>query len=290
MAHERERDHHTGTETTGHEWDGIKELNTPLPKWWLYVFYATIVWSIGYWIVYPAWPLAASYTKGIWGYSQRERVMENVEQAKAAQSGFVDRIREASLQDIVADDELRQFAMAGGRAAFGDNCAACHGTGAQGAPGGYPSLVDDAWLWGGTLDDIHTTLEVGIRADHPDTRLSEMPAFGVDQILSREEIDQVSEYVLSLSGTATNQQAAEAGATIFADNCAACHGENGEGMVEMGAPNLADAIWLYGGEKADVVYTVTHSRAGVMPAWSGRLSPETIKQLTVYVHELGGGQ
>lgn len=290
MAHERERDHHTGTETTGHEWDGIKELNTPLPKWWLYVFYATIVWSIGYWIVYPAWPLAASYTKGIWGYSQRERVMENVEQAKAAQSGFVDRIREASLQDIVADDELRQFAMAGGRAAFGDNCAACHGTGAQGAPGGYPSLVDDAWLWGGTLDDIHTTLEVGIRADHPDTRLSEMPAFGVDQILSREEIDQVSEYVLSLSGTAANQQAAEAGATIFADNCAACHGENGEGMVEMGAPNLADAIWLYGGEKADVVYTVTHSRAGVMPAWSGRLSPETIKQLTVYVHELGGGQ
>ncbi|MCP1335376.1 cytochrome-c oxidase, cbb3-type subunit III [Futiania mangrovi] len=289
MAHERERDHVTGTETTGHEWDGLKELNTPLPKWWLYVFYATIVWSIGYWIVYPAWPLAADYTRGIWGYSQRERVMEQVEQAKAAQAGFVERIREASLQEIVGDEDLRRFAMAGGRASFGDNCAGCHGAGAEGAPG-YPNLADDAWLWGGTLDDIHTTLEVGIRSGHPDARVSEMPAFGVDQILSREEIDQVAEYVLSLSGNATNQQAAEAGATIFADNCAACHGENGEGMTALGAPNLSDAIWLYGGQKADIVHTVTHSRAGVMPAWSGRLSPETIKQLTVYVHELGGGQ
>ena len=276
-------------ETTGHEWDGIEELNKPLPRWWLYTFYACIVWAIGYWILMPAWPLVSGYTRGALGYSQREIVAEDLVQAQAAKAGFRDRIAESDLAAINADPELMNFAMAGGAAAFGDNCAPCHGRGAQGAFG-YPNLRDDAWLWGGTLDAIHKTISHGIRSDDPDTRATQMPAFGKLGMLKPEQVDDVAEYVLSLSGNADDAAAASRGAPIFAANCAACHGADGKGNQALGAPNLADELWLYGGDKATIVETITNSRGGMMPAWSGRLDPATIKELAIYVHSLGGGE
>lgn len=279
----------TGFETTGHEWDGIKELNKPLPRWWLWVLYATIIWSIGYWILMPSWPLLSSYTKGLLGYSQRQVVANSLAEARAAQSVFRDKIAASDLAAIKGDPELLRFALAGGEAAYGDNCAPCHGRGAQGATG-YPNLSDDTWLWGGTLEQIHETLKVGIRSTHPDTRDNEMPAYGRDEILEKEQIADVSEYVLSLSGSDANKEAAARGQTIFAEQCAACHGDDGKGNMELGAPNLTDRIWLYGGSREAVTHTITSSRAGVMPAWEGRLSDDTIKQLAVYVHSLGGGQ
>ena len=279
----------TGVETTGHEWDGLKELNKPLPRWWLWVLYASIIWAIGYWIAMPSWPLISSYTKGVLGYSQRQIVTQSVADARAAQSQYLDKIGSSDLAAIKADAELLRFALAGGEAAFGDNCAPCHGRGAQGAVG-YPNLNDDNWLWGGKLEDIHTTLQVGIRSGHPETRDNQMPAFGRDQILEPAQINDVTEYVLSISGGEADAAAAERGKPIFAEQCAACHGEEGKGNPELGAPNLTDRIWLYGGSKDAILQSVRNSRAGVMPFWEGRLSPETIKQLAVYVHSLGGGQ
>jgi cytochrome c oxidase cbb3-type subunit 3 len=284
-----EIDEVTGVATTGHEWDGVKELNKPLPRWWLWVLYATIIWSVGYWIAMPSWPLVSSYTQGLLGYSQRDVVTKSVADAKAAQSTYVQKVAATDLAGIKGDTELLQFALAGGAAAFGDNCAPCHGRGAQGGVG-YPNLNDDNWLWGGKLEDIHTTLQVGIRSNHPETRQNQMPAFGRDQILESGQINDVTEYVLSLSGQQANDEAAERGKAVFAEQCAACHGEDGKGNTELGAPNLTDQIWLYGGSKNAILQSVQNSRAGVMPSWHGRLSPETIKQLAVYVHSLGGGQ
>jgi cytochrome c oxidase cbb3-type subunit 3 len=276
-------------DTTGHEWDGITELNKPLPKWWLYTFYACVVWAIGYWLLMPAWPLVSSYTKGWLGYSQRETVAEELDQAKAAKSGFRQQIAASDLAAINADPELLNFALAGGEAAFGDNCAPCHGRGAQGAFG-YPNLRDDSWLWGGSLDAIHQTLEHGIRADNPKTRTSQMPAFGRMGLLNATQVNEVAEFVLSLSGRTDDQAAAERGAKIFADNCAPCHGKGGKGNQALGAPDLTDELWLYGGEKTTIAESIINSRNGVMPAWAGRLDPETIKELAIYVHSLGGGQ
>ncbi len=275
--------------TTGHEWDGIEELNKPLPKWWLYVFYATIIWGIGYWILYPAWPLVSSYSKGYLGYSERERVAEELVQAQAEKASFRDKIVSSDFETIKADPELLNFALSGGAAAFGDNCAPCHGRGAQGFVG-YPSLRDDAWLWGGTLDEIHTTILYGIRADHPESRNSQMPAFGQLGMLKPEQVSDVAEYVLSLSGNASDEEAASRGEAVYATNCVACHGQNGDGDQALGAPNLSDELWLYGGDKGAIVESVTNSRGGMMPAWNERLDPATIKELAIYVHSLGGGQ
>ena len=278
------------TETTGHEWDGISEYNNPLPKWWLYTFYATIIWSIGYWIVMPSWPLISDHTKGVIGYSQRATVAKNIADAKAAQSVYLSRIAELQPAAIIQDPELFTFALAGGKAAFGDNCAPCHGSGAQGFVG-YPNLNDDDWLWGGSLEAIETTIRYGIRSNHDETRSNEMPAFLTDEILSRAEVRQVTDYVVALSDP--DRAAAEAaprGAEIFAEQCAACHGEDGRGIAELGAPNLADPIWLFGGDPAAIYDTIATSRNAMMPAWEGRLSPATIKQLTIYVHSLGGGE
>jgi cytochrome c oxidase cbb3-type subunit 3 len=275
--------------TTGHEWDGIQELNKPLPKWWLYTFYACIVWAIGYWILFPAWPLVSNYTTGTLGYSQRVKVSEDLEAAQADKSTFRDKIASSDLAAIQADPELLNFAMAGGAAAFGDNCAPCHGRGAQGAFG-YPNLRDDVWLWGGSLDAIHQTISHGIRAENPTTRNSQMPAFGKLGMLKPDQVSDVAEYVLSLSGNAGDEAAAKRGQVVFAANCAMCHGAEGEGNQALGAPNLSDELWLYGGDKATVVETITNSRGGMMPAWTGRLDPATIKELAIYVHSLGGGQ
>jgi len=205
----------SGVETTGHEWDGIRELNNPLPKWWLYIFYACVVWSIGYYVAYPAIPLVSSYTKGLLGYSSRAEVAKEVAAAKEAQSEYLQKLDAESLEDIRTNPELLEFAMAGGRSAFNVNCSQCHGTGAQGNVG-YPNLNDDEWIWGGSLEAINFTITHGIRNTQSDqSRINQMPAFGRDQILTSEQIDQVAEYVLSLSGNATDQAAAEAGKPLF---------------------------------------------------------------------------
>lgn len=276
-------------ETTGHEWDGIHELNNPLPKWWLYVFYATVLWSIGYWVLMPSWPLLSSYTRGLLGYSQREKLAQQIETAAAAKSVYREKIAASDLATINEDTELLRFALAGGEAAFGDNCAPCHGRGAQGAFG-YPNLRDDSWLWSGTLEGIQQTILHGIRADDPKTRSGAMPAFGRTGLLSAAQIGDVSEYVLSLSGRAGDPQAVARGAKTFTDNCTACHGPEGKGNHELGAPDLTDELWLYGSEKATLANTIHGGRTGMMPAWVNRLDPETIKELAIYVHALGGGQ
>lgn len=290
QTHE-DRDHLTGTATTGHEWDGIKELNTPLPKWWLNIFYATIIWSFGYFVVYPAWPGISDYTRGTFAYSSREEVSKDLaalQTKRAAQAADLGKVDVAAIK---ADPKLLSMAMAQGKAAFGDNCAPCHGLGGAGSKG-YPNLNDDDWLWGGTLAEIQTTLEHGIRSTNDDkTRVSAMPAFGKDGVLKKEEVRLVANFVRSIGGLSTEAGFDKAkGAKIYEENCAACHGDKGAGNKELGAPNLADAIWLYGSGIEDIVETVTNSRAGLMPAWSGRLDPITIKSLTVYVHSLGGGK
>ena len=275
--------------TTGHEWDGIEEWNNPLPKWWLYTFYACVIWAIGYWIVYPAWPTVSSYTKGYLGYSQRAQVNKDIATAKQQTAVFSDKIAESDFETIKADPELLSFALAGGEAAFGDNCAPCHGRGAQGYVG-YPNLRDDAWLWGGSIDGIQQTILHGIRSDDPKTRMSMMPAFGELGMLNREQISDTAEYVMSLSGNEQDAEAAARGQELYATNCAACHGPDGAGNQALGAPNLTDELWLYGGDKDTLVETITYSRAGMMPAFSERLDPATIKKLAIYVHSLGGGQ
>ncbi|WP_316975779.1 cytochrome-c oxidase, cbb3-type subunit III [Shumkonia mesophila] len=283
---DRETDVLTGTETTGHEWDGIKELNTPLPKWWLYTFYATIVWAFGYFVLYPAWPSLGGFTKGMLGYSSRAEIAETMDQVTAGRAAWAEKFANTPVEEIVADRELLDFAMAGGKAIFADNCQPCHGASGSGALS-YPVLADDDWLWGGAIETIYATVQHGIRSADGDTRVSEMPRFGADNTLTPKEIATVADYVLSLSGTG---KAPEEGATLFADNCAACHAEDGKGMAELGAPNLTDGIWLYGGGKAAVVAQVTAPRHGVMPAWGGRLNDVSIKQVSIYVHSLGGGQ
>jgi cytochrome c oxidase cbb3-type subunit 3 len=279
----------TNTDTTGHEWDGISELDTPLPRWWLWVLYATIIWAVGYWIVMPAWPTISGYTTGFLGYSQRQVVTDQMAEVEASRGEIGVKLLAASLDEAIADPELLEFAMAGGRSSFLVNCSQCHGTGASGSPG-YPNLNDDDWLWGGTVEDISQTISYGIRAEHDETRFSQMPAFLVDEMLTAAEIDDVAEYVLSLSGKETDAAAAERGEEPFVDWCTACHGESGEGMVDFGAPNLANAIWLYGSDKETIVKTISYSRSGMMPAWEDRLGALTVKQLAVYIHSLGGGQ
>jgi cytochrome c oxidase cbb3-type subunit III len=287
---QKEIDQVTGVETTGHVWDGdLKELNKPLPKWWLYTFYACCVWAVGYWAVYPAWPTLSGYTKGAFGYSQRGEVDKEVAAAKADQAKYFDQIATTPLTDIEKNQELMPFVLAGGAAVFGDNCAPCHGKGAQGGPG-FPNLNDDDWLWGGTPEAIQQTITHGIRSGDPEAREMAMPRFGLDGILQPNQIKDAAQYVLSLSGHATDEAAAKRGATIFADNCSPCHGENGKGNQDVGAPNLTDDIWLYGGKEADIVKTIQTGRGGVMPYWTGRLDPVTIKMLTAYVHSLGGGK
>jgi cytochrome c oxidase cbb3-type subunit 3 len=285
-----EKDALTGVTTTGHEWDGLKELNNPLPRWWLYVFYATIAFSLVWYLLYPSWPVLNGYWKGFLGSNQRLDLETGMAAARQRQAVWLDRLRAADTSAIVADPELLQFAVAGGGVAFKENCAPCHALGGAGQAF-YPTLADDDWLWGGTLEDIELTVRHGIRnPTDADARSTQMPAFGTDGILGREEIADIAAYVASLSRAVPDQAAAERGAALFADNCAACHGEDGRGMKELGAPNLADAIWLYGDSLPEIEAQITRPRHGVMPSWQGRLDEETIKMLAVYVHSLGGGE
>lgn len=294
MVDTPERDEITGIDTTGHEWDGIKELNNPLPRWWVLTFYVCIIWAVIYAVLMPSVPYFKDgemvYYKGYLNYSQRDSVAKDIEAARAAKSVHMDKITAASLNDIKADEELLSFAIRGGRSAFGDNCAPCHGSGAQGFVG-FPNLNDDDWIWGGALDDIHMTIENGIRWDsNEDTRLSDMPKYLDDEMLTRDQIKDVTQHVLSLSDGSTDAEAATRGAVIFEEECSMCHTATGAGDRSVGAPNLSDAIWLYGGSEQEIYTTIAHARRGVMPAWVGRLDAATIKQLTLYVHGLGGGE
>lgn len=282
-----EKDEVSGVETTGHEWDGLKELNNPLPRWWVWVFLATCIWSAWYFVVYPSWPVPGGATKGTSGYTQYKELKESQNEIMARQAAYLEKFNQSSFEEIMASPELLSFAKAGGSAAFKDNCATCHGSGAEGS-NGYPNLNDDDWLWGGTIDDIYTTISYGIRSGHDEARISAMPSFGKDGLLDEKQINNVVEYVLGLSeGTSTQ---ASAGYTVFQENCASCHGADAKGGREFGAPNLADGIWLYGGTKEAVYASVYNAHAGVMPNWQDRLGDSTVRQLAVYVHSLGGGE
>lgn len=273
-------------ETTGHEWDGISEYNIPAPRWWLIVWLICIVWSIGYWFFYPTWPTPSGNTKGSLNWSGVSQLKESQKEIETLKNVYLEKFSKSNFEQIAQDPQLKEFALNGGKIAFKENCAACHGTGAQGAKG-YPNLNDDDWLWGGKIEDIYTTLKYGIRSGHEKARSNQMPSFGLDKILTKQEVEEVTEYVISLTDKASKNPKGE---EIFKANCVACHGAGGKGNRELGAPNLSDAIWLYGGNKEDIIYTVTYAHAGVMPYWTGRLDEETIKQLAIYVHSLGGGE
>ncbi len=291
MAEEpKQLDELTGTATTGHEWDGLRELNTPLPRWWLWTFYATIIWAVAYWVVYPAWPLISSATQGTFGWHSRSAVESDLAALKAARGPMVAKLAAAPVADIVNDPQLLDFARAQGRVAFADNCAPCHGAGGGGAKG-YPNLNDDDWLWGGKLAAIEQTIRHGARSGDKDDHEGNMPAFGRDNILKPNQISAVADYVRSLSGLPAEQGAdLGLGKKVFTDNCAVCHGPDGKGNRELGAPNLTDKIWLYGPDKATIMQGVQNGRGGQMPAWQGRLSDPIIKALTVYVYTFGGGE
>ncbi|WP_341862804.1 cytochrome-c oxidase, cbb3-type subunit III [Gymnodinialimonas sp. 57CJ19] len=279
-------------ETTGHSWDGIQEFNNPLPRWWLWCLYASIVWAVLYTVAYPAWPMISGATPGLLGYSTRAEVAEEIDRYDALNADLRTQLTEVNLAEVTQEamPDLYNFSIQSGGATFATWCSQCHGRGANGVQAsGYPSLLDDDWLWGGTVDDIHLTIAHGIRNEEdPDARWSEMTAF--EGILSDEEISQVVNYVLAVSDQEADTSLAAAGETVFLDNCAACHGDDAMGDRYLGAPNLTDRIWLYGGSPEAIEETVRHSRFGVMPPWSGRLSEAEVRATAIYVHSRGGGE
>ncbi len=285
---DKDIDEVTGTDTTGHSWDGIKELNNPLPRWWLWCFYLTIIWGVGYTIAYPAWPMVSGATSGLLGYSTRGEVTQEIARFEQANAEISAQLASADLNVLNENPELLRYANSAGGAVFRNNCSQCHGSGAAGFTG-YPNLLDDDWLWGGDFENIEYTIRHGIRNEEDwDARYSEMTAY--DDIFTNEEVDQVVQYVRLISGQEHDAGMAEAGAGLFLDNCAACHGDDGAGNRDLGAPNLTDAIWLYGGDLESLEETVRYARFGVMPPWGERLTEAEVKAVTAYVHQLGGGE
>lgn len=288
--HMKDVDDATGIETTGHEWDGIKELTNPLPRWWLWIFYASIAWAVVYWVFMPAWPALpgmGSNTPGIRNHSDRAIVAADIQKLHDARDENGKKLISASLDEIIKDQNLQQFALASGESIFGDNCATCHGAGGQGAPG-YPKLADKTWLWGGTIEEIEHTIKFGIRQDNPDSRFSMMPAFGRDEILSRDEVTNVTHYVRTLSGLEASSEASAAGKEIYDMQCVSCHMEDGKGDHMQGAPNLIDGEWLYGNSFETVYASIFNPKNSAMPAWGERYDDAQIKALAVYVSALGG--
>ena len=285
-----ERDPVTGRTTTGHEWDGLKELNTPLPKWWFWTFVATVIWGIGYAVVYPSVPWINTYYPGLIGYSQRATVTAEVKALEARRSGVMDKLRSVPLSEVKKDEALYAVAMAAGRLTFAENCQACHGAGGAGRPG-FPALAGDAWIWGGSMAAIQQTITYGIRNAHPESRVSQMPRYGVDGLLKDAEIDAVTDFVMTLYRPAEAAGAGAAkGAEVYAENCAACHGDKGEGRREIGGPALRSSVHLYGDTRAAVRAQIANPKQGVMPNWNTRLDEATIRAVTLYVHGLGGGE
>ena len=285
---EPERDEHSGIETTGHEWDGIKELDNPLPRWWLWIFYGCIVVAIVYWLLMPAWPGLNGYTPGLLKQSDRADVAGELQALQVQRGRGEAMLATASLQQIESDPALQAHALSVGQSVFGDNCATCHGAGGGGARG-YPNLRDDVWLWGGSLEEIEHTLRVGVRSAHPETRTSQMPAFGRDKMLTPAQVSDMTEYVVALSGRPADAAAVGRSQQLYADNCAACHTPTGIGDPAIGAPNLTDREWLYGSDRDSIRGQIHNGRNGVMPTWEGRFSPAVIKALAVYVHVNAGG-
>lgn len=286
---EHEIDELSGVQTTGHEWDGIKELDNPMPAWWLYTFYASIVFSVIYMVVYPAIPLWNAATPGILGETNRSELKAELRAVNDAKAAIEAKIAASDLEAIRSDAELSRYARAGGASLYKVFCTQCHGSGAQGGAG-FPNLNDDDWIWGGDIDTIYATISHGVRnEDDADARFSEMPAFGAG-ILNADDIRKAANYVASLSGLEHDEALAGEGAGLFADNCASCHGDDGRGMRDLGAPNLADALWLYGGSVDRIAAQIATPKHGVMPAWLGRLGEAKVKQLAVYIHSLGGGE
>lgn len=281
------KDEISGVDTTGHEWDGIRELDNPLPRWWLWVFYASIAFAIGYWVLMPAWPGLNGYTQGLLGKSDRREVARSLADLQTLRSAGVSRLRNASLAQIEGDQELQAYAMQVGQSVFGDNCATCHGAGGGGAKG-YANLRDDVWLWGGSLEDIQRTITFGVRSGEDQARISQMPAFGRDSLLPPAQISDLTEYVVALSGRKANAAAARRAAPVFAEQCASCHGPAGKGDQAVGAPDLTDGDWLYGSDRAAIMAQIQNGRGGVMPAWGHRFDAETIKALAVYIHANSG--
>ena len=292
MCASRVKKTETEVGTTGHVWDGIEELNHPLPRWWVWVFYATIVWGLWYVVAYPAWPTLNGATQGYLDHDNRADVAAEIKRFDEANAEIKAKLVAAPLTDIAKDDALRTYAMSAGASVFKNNCAQCHGAGAAGVQGkGYPNLLDNDWLWGGDIEAVHTSVTHGIRnASDAETRYSEMPKFGADELLDTTQISQVVEFVLQLSKQEHDAALASAGQQVFIDNCAACHTEAGTGDRAQGAPNLTDAIWLYGGDRETITQSVANARYGVMPAWSTRLSEDEIRSVASYVHALGGGE
>lgn len=286
---QRETDEVTGVDTTGHEWDGIRELDNPLPRWWLYTFYAGIVVAAIYWLLLPAWPGLHGYTKGLLGQSDRGDVARELGALQAVRGQQAVKLKSATLQEIERDPQLQAYAQSVGQSVFGDNCATCHGTGGTGAKG-YANLRDDVWLWGGSLDDIHRTIEVGVRSNDPDTRMSMMPAFGRDEMLNSAQISDLTEYVVARSKRPADAAAVARAAPLYEAQCSACHGANGEGSQALGAPDLTDQDWLYGSSRQDISAQIHSGRGGVMPSWKQRFDPQTLKALAVYIHANSGGQ
>lgn len=285
-----ERDPHSGYKTTGHEWNGIKELNSPVPRPVYFFLIATALFSIVYWVLMPAWPTGLSFTRGLLGIDQRTTVERSVAEAAAARAAWTRALETTPFETALADPALMARVRDTAPVLFGDNCSACHGASGEGAPG-YPNLRDSAWIWGGAPETIAETLRVGVNAGHTETRMSQMAAFGRDQMLPQEDVRAVVAYVrgLSHSRAATPAALQARGAEVFAANCSSCHGAKGEGMPEMGAPNLTDDDWLYGGDQETVFRTVFHGRQGQMPAWEGRLSLAERRMLTLYLLDLQGG-
>lgn len=287
---EKDIDEYSGCETTGHEWNGITELNTPVPKAiWIFLTLATICAAI-MWILLPSWPMGSTYTKGLLHDDERVTVKKKLTQAALIRNPWEVRLAQADYSDLENDKELTSLIMRNGKRLFEDNCAMCHGREAKGGHG-YPNLVDDQWLWGGTPETILETINIGINSDHEDSRVSEMMAFGRDGILNVQERRNVIYFVRSLSnnnisGTLGGEDIT-AGAKVYSENCAICHGENGKGQTELGAPNLTDQFWIYGNDYEAMSSVLRNGRRGVMPFWSERLSLPERKILSFYILKLG---
>lgn len=278
-------------ETTGHDWDGIQEYNVGAPRWWLIVWIICIIFAFIYWIFFPAWPTKSGNSKGVLNWTKQSELAQKQEEIVAVKNAYLKKFSQSSFAQIEQDPSLLEFAINGGHAVFKENCAACHGSGAQGGKG-FPNLNDDDWIWGGKIEDIYTTIKYGVRSTNKDTRMAQMPAFGAGKLLTDQEINDVTDYVMSLSNQKINPEtlAKSKGADIFKNNCASCHQANGKGSQAIGAPNLTDNIWLYGSTKAEIINTIYYARLGVMPNWGARLNDDTIRELAIYIHSLGGGQ
>ncbi len=285
VDHELKRDDVSGYLTTGHEWNGITELNTPVPRAVYFFLTAAFLFSFGYWVLMPAWPLGVTYTKGLLGIDQRNIVAASLKEAAVDRDVWSRKIASEDYAAIQADPALMAIVRETGHTLFGNNCAACHGIDAKGGPG-FPNLTTSSWLWGGKPEDIFTTIRVGINSAHKDSRTSQMPAFGRDQMLPRGDVLKVASYVYSLSNPGSKDvdpRNVEAGQNLFAANCVSCHGENAKGNPELGAPNLTDKVWIYGGSFETIDTTIWGGRQGHMPTWEGRLSDLDRKILTLYL-------